>query len=687
MLADTILDGSFEQPSRPEYTAGRPEYAGGSRQDSTDSGSPPTPLVDAYRSPANRRSSISSTSNTLNYILNPDESSVAKRTGKPVSTGGVKFHKSCNYCRHRKVKCEVLENSTECEHCKLCGVPCVFSRKEKSQKRRMKSAQIAAAIQGQPAHPPRSQSGSAHPPLNGSGSVPPGQGQRSRASGSGPSPGYEEAGFPSNSGFSSNSAYSSSYGTHHLVGVVPFQNMPQPALYETRRPDAPPSGPQSAISPSSAVSYSPRERQGSGVEEQMSAQPSAGYGLSPPSNQYTELLGMTNPSNPRAKAAKGTLKSIYKLQIEPFSPFLPESALDGPENISKLTRCCVSLASVSSPEANMTDTTRDLLHEMFYYLVDRESEWNEVTLGSILIHAVRSKISADLHSTLMAQINAMPMLSDPATRAALLLGAMAVDTWTSLVDNTRPHLDPQLLCGFDELVATIDDNTFAHHFLLLSYTLFNVLTLVHEPQPLLDDKELKEDNSRTRTWRERRYRLLQLESELLIWPVKLPKHLTVVKDELIAPNEAVILHVLHNTATLALYNFALNYPSTTGKQMCLVPVPGLLQFMSGMAKSTFKCGGHMHPKWPILRQCQVLTARYMLELYNQVEYEFCKRALAWWTDEELDPELFGKVKALLGGVDWTEYSDGAVVFWVYRDARSTAVELFLSDARDRGFLD
>jgi hypothetical protein len=183
--------------------------------------------------------------------------------------------------------------------------------------------------------------------------------------------------------------------------------------------------------------------------------------------------------------------------------------------------------------------------------------------------------------------------------------------------------------------------------------------------------------------RRRRFKLeiLQIESDLLIWPVKLPKDLTVVKDELIAPSGAMLLHMLHNTVLLTLYYHAIKNP-IYGNILSIVAIPGVLQFMGGMAKSTLKFGVQVAHKWPILRQCQVLTAQFMLDLYHVTEFQYCKVALSYWIDDTVSPELFRQVKQLLGDINYSENSDGSVVFWLFRDIRSISLDMLLAEARE-----
>lgn len=54
--------------------------------------------------------------------------------------------KSCDYCRHRKKKCVLLPASARCTDCQHLELPCEFSVRQPSLKRRQISKQIAARL-------------------------------------------------------------------------------------------------------------------------------------------------------------------------------------------------------------------------------------------------------------------------------------------------------------------------------------------------------------------------------------------------------------------------------------------------------------------------------------------------------------------------------------------------------------
>lgn len=54
--------------------------------------------------------------------------------------------KSCNYCRHRKKKCETRSTTTRCLECEHLDLDCEFSPRQPSLKRRKTSQRIASSI-------------------------------------------------------------------------------------------------------------------------------------------------------------------------------------------------------------------------------------------------------------------------------------------------------------------------------------------------------------------------------------------------------------------------------------------------------------------------------------------------------------------------------------------------------------
>lgn len=54
--------------------------------------------------------------------------------------------KSCDYCRHRKKRCVILPGAARCSDCQHLDIPCEFSPRQPSEKRRVNARQIAARV-------------------------------------------------------------------------------------------------------------------------------------------------------------------------------------------------------------------------------------------------------------------------------------------------------------------------------------------------------------------------------------------------------------------------------------------------------------------------------------------------------------------------------------------------------------
>ncbi|ANB10940.1 hypothetical protein AWJ20_3734 [Sugiyamaella lignohabitans] len=395
--------------------------------------------------------------------------------------------------------------------------------------------------------------------------------------------------------------------------------------------------------------------------------------LTVPSNHSRRL-----PEDPQA------VRDAYTLYIEPCTPFFPPEFYDA-SDMSTLARCCMSLASFSSPNSVAPVGSIAMLYEVVDQLVAQETVWNEFSLSAVFCVLVRYKLPYDRVSRAINQfIKKGPQhYPSPGINYNLLIGALSAYAWNSLVayDNLRPpnNDEAEIIDIYETVTSNISEDTFAYHFLYVSTLLcrFKVLMIlpdeVYSPESLASGSPQHDD-----AWYSTRKSLIRLEYELLLWPVRLPKHLTVVKDDLIATPGALILHVLHNTVLLAYYIQAIRHKDPYGRMLSILPVPGLLQFLCGMAASSFKCQPDIIEKWPIIRDCLVITARLMLELYNQTEYENCKVALALYQDSQTAPGLYNSIQKVLAAVDWAANDkDGAALYWIFRDVRSMSLQHLL----------
>jgi hypothetical protein len=479
------------------------------------------------------------------------------------SRGKIKYHKSCDYCRYRKVKCQLVPGESICAHCARCEIPCVFSRRGKSTKRLLRSAQLAAEVQRR---------------------------ERQR-----------------------NGEYVEKVST---------------------------------VSPSSTTDHDALKC----LTMNLSVNHTLSMAIESIVSDGNRLLTLSSFSQIQAEepAVNGLHKDFYTAFVQPYTPLICETLLS---RLTPVARLCIVCYIANPP--NWLDVLRDWLQ------MDGLSD--PLNVSAVALLGTKHILPHELVSSIFAAYRHGPPL--------LTLPAVTVDAWMSLLTSSSPELHE--ISFPTDLSSLFPESLFCYHFFTLTLTLHRYLTLRQEVE-----RDFSLNSPQFESWKKR---ALQLEYDLLLWPVKLPIDLSVVKDELIATDGALVLHILSNTVLILLYGHALSNPSSFGKLHCLQPVPGVLQFLSGMAKSSFINGPQVQEKWPNIYQCLALTARIMLNMYKEFDFEYAKIALSFWKDDQTDPTLYNDVQQALDHQDWSDDADGATVYWVYRDCRSMSLNLHLSE--------
>lgn len=488
-----------------------------------------------------------------------------------------KYHKSCDYCRYRKVKCHLTAGNESCEHCKLCEVPCIFSIKERSNKRKIRSAKIAAEVQVKK------------------------QSVQDNSRDQTPIPTANSEGIDSSDRWFLNT----------------YQSLTEPL----------------AIALESAVIPEYDKHQGDFF-----------------------LPGMDFDIDKK-------FKEFYNILIRPYTPVIPENLLT-PDSRKLSPFLKFSIV------AYLTNTTN--LFETIYDWISIDGSYPADAIFPLALLGVKYMVPKDLISSIFYLGPVNYQQYDPIG----ILSILSLDAWGSFLSST----EPKLLEITDSIYSSVNsstvfpENLFSNHFAILTTILHRFIVLKHEI-----DSYYTPNSPRMPNWKRRG---LQIESDLLLWPVKLPRELSVVKDELISTDGALVLHILSNTVLCSIYHYALTNQSSVGKLFYLLPVPGVLQFLSGMAKSNFINGEIVQEKWPNIRQHLVITARIMLDTIQTFGYDYSKVALSFWTDQESDPDLYLQVQKALNYTDWSDDADGAAVYWVYRDCRSMSLNLHLSEVEN-----
>jgi hypothetical protein len=279
-----------------------------------------------------------STDTKLDRLLNPTASDPYTKNPKQ-DEALPKLHKSCDYCRHRKVKCVIHPGFTTCEHCKMCEVECIFSKKMPSKKRKQRSAKIAASVQ------------------------------------------YKR---PDGSTNWLESIYRDGQGS----SLYPFESLRVDVPHDSENPSSM-NSPQGA-----SRSFQELVRghgSGDSPDSIRSISDSVIDGALSPTNDGSPhgSLGQLQPLNSRNSCQ--ALKDAYESYIRPFTPFFGRDAYDF-DQVGNLTRCCISLASCAYPGSPAPQAPSDVLYELVGHLLSEEVLWNEITLSAVFCVMVRCRL-------------------------------------------------------------------------------------------------------------------------------------------------------------------------------------------------------------------------------------------------------------------------------------------------------
>jgi hypothetical protein len=260
----------------------------------------------------------------------------------------------------------------------------------------------------------------------------------------------------------------------------------------------------------------------------------------------------------------------------------------------------------------------------------------------------------------------MTSVSDP-----LLVGALTTHAWLCLVGHRLSplHIPPGVL---DSYLPLLDSNSFPYHYHYISRLVlqFDSLRLAWHHHDSGINFPL--------AW-------ARLEYECLLVPIKLPRSLVDLRDEMPATPEAVILHCLQNLLFLSLYAYVFDRQDTLGNMLCLRPVPGVMNFLCALARSIFVCRRDIVDRWRIIADAQATTVQLMLRLWQVTQFQTCKAILNLWDSCGQFPELVEQVREQIGQGTWEmEMLDGYSVFWTFRDLRSLALSFHIQQLTSRG---
>lgn len=365
-------------------------------------------------------------------------------------------------------------------------------------------------------------------------------------------------------------------------------------------------------------------------------------------------------------------KDLYASNIKPYTPFVSDELFDLPQ-LDDFCRCCINIASVSSPQNIIPESKSALFSEQYEQLMKNNVPWNKVRLSCFFLLPLRAVIPQYQVQDALA---AFKELSLEEVSDELVAAACTVDAWNSLFTNTPlATRSKHLIERFSIYLASLDTTSFAYHFLYVGYFLYKFTWVISEKLSYEETKAL----------------ILQLEFDMLLWPAKLTRHLSVITDALLASPEAFILHVLHNTLLTFYYTKLVLHEDSYGLMVSLSAVPGLYNFISGMARSNFVVKESIVTRWSITVDCQTSMAKQLLVLNNVMDFHDFKMALLHFnkhqnvSNKTLQDETYERVQKLLQErnitLDTEVDVDGSKLYWTFRDVRSMTLQIYVNEGK------
>lgn len=370
----------------------------------------------------------------------------------------------------------------------------------------------------------------------------------------------------------------------------------------------------------------------------------------------------------RLKNPSSSMKKLYVSNIEPYTPFVLHEIFEM-DKLDKLSKCCINIANISSPRTQIPESTIEFLLEVFHNSLS-EIDWKPCTLSCFFLLPLRivvpQKIVLDSLKAFTEYLESEEELSPN-----LLIAALTIDAWNSLIRDfplvTANHYSKLIESG-EVFLGSLDLNSFNYHFLCVGVYLYKF-------------QWMNQTNLQLRS------SILQLEYDLLLWPAKLTRDFSVITDDLLASPEAFILHVVHNCLLIYFYSTLVKGKQNLGTETAIRAVPGLYNFIAGMARSNFRIKESIIGRWTIIGDSQVINARNLLELNEIMEFYEFKLALVHFNKKEktniieLQNSIYNQVRDMLENEkihdDPEADLDGSKVYWVFRDVRSLCLSSLL----------
>lgn len=584
---------------------------------------------------------IQITSETPGKPLQKESESGSKPERMSFSGSTFKLLKACNFCRKRKIKCTVLRNNNACESCKEHDRTCVFDHKvinrDKSKVSKSilpKSFNVKAKISESITNNSKNLSS------------------------------YTGTFLDQIDSFAMEE-YNKSVNSHDIRDDLAWNHPNHPNITE----DTSSSGSGTGHNTIPTSNNSPLVHEGAPTHF-------AGIDNAHANGNYQQPNGKN--SFKTYSGSKNAIKESYITHIEPYTPFL---SLDVFENdLDTFSKCCINIAAISSLNNRLPESAANFFLDILTDSFNGPIDWNETKLSCFFLLPQRLVVPKKvIRDSLKAfnDIYTRKMANNEPISLNLVAGALCVDAWYALFNESKLITDVSISKKCYEIFKTMDISAFNYQFVNVNIFLYKLIWLIDAS---ISAEEKKDE-------------LIRFEFNMLLFPAKLSKNLIVVKDTLLATPEAFILHILHDMLMITYYTRAVTNPEY-GEMTSILAVPGLYHFISGMAISNFRVTEEIAGRWSVISDCQIYTAKLLLQLYNVMEFDTFTFTLQFYNrrsnsnfDELESTSIDNAVKDFLNSNavrDRDDDFDGAVVFWVFRDVRSMSLQLYINDRKRRG---
>ncbi|CUM65821.1 uncharacterized protein PRCAT00003470001 [Priceomyces carsonii] len=364
-----------------------------------------------------------------------------------------------------------------------------------------------------------------------------------------------------------------------------------------------------------------------------------------------------------------TILQLYTELIEPYTPFLLIDCWkdDVCEANRKFAFYCIKLgASMESKEAFKESSVSEFLQSLNEYFEEgRQVSWTILTLSSFFLLPLRIRVPKDIIKNSLLYFNELYQKQGGKLPINLIVGAFMIDAYFSLFSNSMTlYTDSNILIHIWSHLNEKKTNDFSFYFIYVGYYIYKLLKLISQKE--LSEKDFKME-------------LIQLENNILLWPVNLPREFLVV-DKAFAEERALILHIVHNNLLTLFYSQAI---FRYGKMLSISPTPGLYLFLSTVSGSTFRVERDLIKRWTLAADSQLYLANILLLLHEIMEFESIRLSLTQFhinnnvLDIDKQANVSTEVTKLLSSYDVLDEGEahGAIIFWLFRDVRSMSLQI------------